>query len=155
MISNLSFSLLKARIRGVADDQRESLSVLNSNLQARDEEFEDFRREFHDVALDVGAIRDKMTANEVINSNINSSSGTSLENLPKLQESIQRLPEMLEKLLQNKFERHWQKTSELLQNSRLSELQRNIAMQDHVSEALFTRSNTKLQKGPFYASEAA
>lgn len=146
-------SLLKSRIRGVANEQRESLSVLSSNSEARNEVLNDFRRDFQNVALDVGAIRDIITMNQVTSSSTIPIQAKSLENLPRLQEGIERLPEILEKMFKDKFEDHWQKTSEMLHSSQLSRFQRNAAMQDHVSGVLFVYSNTKPQKGPSYASE--
>lgn len=127
---------------------------MSSNSLARDEELNVFRRQFQSIASDVGVIRDIMTVDQVTSSSINLSSERNLENLPKLQEGIEKLPEILAELLQIKFEDHWQKTSELLQTSRLSAGQRNMAMQDHVSAALLRIRNANPPKGPWNTSEA-
>ena len=150
---NLMSSLLKSRTRSVVNDQRENLSVLSSDSQARNEAFNDFRREFQNVASDLGAIRDRITMNQVTSASTIPIQARSLENLPRLQEGIERLPEILEKMFKNTFEDHWQKTSELLHSSQLTRFQRNVAMQDHVSGALLKYSNTKSQKSPFNAIE--
>ena len=145
--------MLKSKIRGVTIDQRESLSVLSSSSLVRNEELNDFRREFQSIALDVGVIRDRMMVDQVTSSSNNLISKRNLENLPKLREGIEKLPEIFEKLLQIKFEDHWEKTSELLQSSQLSAYQRNIAMQDHVSTPLYRMCNANPPKGSYNASE--
>lgn len=133
----LSSSLLKSETRDVTNDQRERLSVLSSNSLARDEELKDFRRELQSTALDVGVIRDRTIVDQVTSFSINSVQERNLETLPRLQEGIEKLPEIFEKLLRINLEDHWQKTSEVLQTSRLSTSQRNMALQDHVSAAVF------------------
>lgn len=133
--------MLRPIIRGVADDQRESFSVLKSVSQARED---DFRREIETTALDVAEIRHGITTTQrqtddlqVTNRYVNSTLETKLEDLPKLKEGIEMLPELLKKELRVNFERHWQKTCDMLLNSQLHDIQRNAAMQDHVCVALF------------------
>lgn len=127
----------------MADDHRESLSALKSISQARED---DFRREIETTALGFADIRNRITTIQrqtddlqVTNRYLNSTLEAKLKDMPKLKEGIEMLPQLLEQELRINFERHWQKTCDMLLNSQLDETRRNTTMQDHVSRAVFQK----------------
>ena len=127
--------MLKPYSRGVADDHGESLSLLKSIAQTQDEDLKEFSHEFHSTAVDIREIGEKITAiqGQTEQLQVMSTLETRLEELPKLNESIKMLPELLGNCVKMNFEDQFQKWYDLMINSQLNGYQRNAAMHNNVS----------------------
>lgn len=86
------------------------------NLQAGEEQLKHVRRGIENTSMDVRAIRNGIATIQqqtndlqITNNHVSSALETRLEDLPKLKNTIDMLPELLEKLLKIEFEEHWQK----------------------------------------------
>ena len=134
------FAWLSLKNRGSANDHSESLSILITTSHAREEEFKDARHEIQNTTAEIGEIRDVVTSiqqqTQFIQASTSSHRSTveTLENLqryqedhlPKLKNHIETLPEVIEELLDRKF-------NELLLNAQLTGSQRIVAMPNSVS----------------------